>query len=259
MHIFFSIFGRDIPAYGLLITLGTIIANVIGVVVLKKKNLDFYDFIMLEAYTLLGGIIGAKALFLIVSRNQIDWSRLLEPRYLNMLLSSGFVFYGGLIGGIATLLVGGKIQKINIEEYVINSIFLVPFIHSFGRIGCFMAGCCYGIPYEGFGAVVFPETSVGLSGVSLFPIQLVEAAFLMIISCILLLIQLKYKSRYTLEIYIFLYSVLRFFLENYRYDEARGYFVGLSTSQWISIGLFMIGLICLIYRKNGYKSNIVKD
>lgn len=75
------------------------------------------------------------------------------------------------------VLLAGKIHKFNVKIYIRNFIFLIPFIHAFGRIGCFFAGCCFGIPYNGIGAVVFPENSYALPDVSLFPVQLVEQCF----------------------------------------------------------------------------------
>ena len=68
---------------------------------------------------------------------------------------------------------------------------MIPIMHAFGRVGCFFAGCCYGRPYKGFGAVTFPEGSQGPSGVSLFPVQLVEAILVLIIAIVLLWLQIK--------------------------------------------------------------------
>ena len=100
MSIYLNILGFHIPSYGLMITLGVILANVFALYPLKKYKLIFDDFLILEAYTLLGAFIGAKLLYLIISYREIDWSRFLEPRYFNYIMSSGFVFYGGLIGGL---------------------------------------------------------------------------------------------------------------------------------------------------------------
>lgn len=146
MSIYLNILGFHIPSYGLMITLGVILANVFALYPLKKYKLIFDDFLILEAYTLLGAFIGAKLLYLIISYREIDWSRFLEPRYFNYIMSSGFVFYGGLIGGLLCFLFAGKFHHINSKPYITHLIYLIPWIHGFGRIGCFLAGCCYGIP-----------------------------------------------------------------------------------------------------------------
>ena len=146
MSIYLNILGFHIPSYGLMITLGVILANVFALYPLKKYKLIFDDFLILEAYTLLGAFIGAKLLYLIISYREIDWSRFLEPRYFNYIMSSGFVFYGGLIGGLLCFLFAGKFHHINSKPYITHLIYLIPWIHGFGRIGCFLAGCCYGTP-----------------------------------------------------------------------------------------------------------------
>lgn len=244
MHTFFHIGELSIPAYGFMIAFGVIVANLIALFVLKKTKQDFNDFIILESYCMLGAFVGAKILYLLVSYKEIDWKRILEIDYVNQLMLAGFVFYGGLIGGLIFVLLAGKIHKIEAVSYIKNFIFLIPFIHSFGRVGCFFAGCCYGIPYDGPFAVVFPEESFAMPNVSLFPVQLFEAGGLMIIAVILLAVQMKFGFRYSVELYFLLYGFLRFGLEKLRYDEARGFIMGMSTSQWISIILILFA-ICL--------------
>lgn len=249
MQVYLNIFGITIPSYGFLITMGVIFANIAAMFVLKYTGQDFNDFMILEAYGILGAFFGSKLLYLIVSRQSIDWSRMTNVTYFNSIMREGFVFYGGLIGGLLFILAAGKLHKIKAGEYIRNFIFLVPVMHAFGRVGCFLAGCCFGIPYDGPGAVIFPEGSYGLSGVSLFPVQLVEAAGLLIISGVILFLQLKKNWRYTLETYLILYAILRLILENLRYDAARGYYAGISTSQWISMALLIFAGSSFLYRR----------
>lgn len=245
LYIHFGSF--SIPSYGLLIALGVIIANLAALFVLKKTQLDFNDFIILEAYCFLGAFIGSKLLYLIVSFQDIDWKKMTDPSYFNAFMQSGFVFYGGLILGLAFIFIAGKIHHINPAPYIRNFVFLIPLIHCFGRVGCFMAGCCYGIPYDGIGAVVFPENSFALPGVKLFPIQLVEAGLLIIISAVLFLLQLKKNFYYTIEFYLISYGITRFILEYFRYDEIRGSLGILTTSQWLSIFLIAAAAVSIFY------------
>lgn len=247
MHTYFHIFSLSIPGYGLCIASGVVLANLIALCILKKSDLDVNDFIILESYCFLGAFIGAKLLYLVVSYRQIQWNRFFEPQYFNALMQGGFVFYGGLIGGLLFVFAGSRIHRIEPMRYIRSFIFLIPFIHGFGRVGCFMAGCCYGKPYHGVGAVVFPEGSFAPAGIELFPVQLVEAVLLILISILLLVLQLKIKWIYTIETYLIIYGIVRFFLEYMRYDEERGSFGWLSTSQWISIGLIIGAMISLIF------------
>lgn len=124
MHLYIQIMGLQLPSYGLLIATGVVIANFVSYLILRKTKQDGNDFIILEAYGILGGFIGAKVLYLIVSRNQIDWNRITDITYANQLMLSGFVFYGGLIGGILFIFLAGKIHKIPALEYIRNFILL---------------------------------------------------------------------------------------------------------------------------------------
>ncbi len=249
MKLYINILNCSIPSYGLLIVVGVILANLIAIGLMRTLGHNVDEFILMEAYTFLGAFIGAKLLYLIVSYNDIDWSRILELEYFNQIMQGGFVFYGGLIGGLISVNIAGKIHNVDAISYIRSFIFLIPFIHSFGRVGCFMAGCCYGVPYHGLIAVVYPEDSLAPSGIALFPVQLIEAGLLLIIAIIVVIIQMKSERKYTVEIYFIFYGIVRFILEFYRYDNVRGSIGNLSISQWISLGMILIGIIAFY----GYK------
>lgn len=256
MQVYIHIFGLNIPSYGLMILIGLILGNVCAGIALKREHLNVNNFIALEGYSFLGAFLGAKILFFIVSYRQINWKRIFELEYFNRLMQGGFVFYGGLIGAILFVFLAGKLHKLDAVGYLRSAVFMIPIMHGFGRIGCFMAGCCYGRPYEGFCAVVFPEESYAVSGVPLFPVQLLEAGLLLLLGISLMHLRLKKKWHYTLETYILVYGVIRFVLEYLRYDEDRGIFAGLSTSQWISVALVLVTVGCLICT-NGRKTKKV--
>jgi len=249
MQVYINIFGRQIPSYGLMIVTGLIVANVIGFFIQRKNKREFEDLLLIEAFCLAGGFGGAKLLYLIVSWNDIDWGQAFSS-FDNFLqfLGAGFVFYGGLIGGLVTLLIANKYLKLDGGFYFYHYIFLIPLIHGFGRIGCFLAGCCYGIPYDGPLAVIFPEGSFALHGVKLFPVQIVEAICLLIISMTVMFFTYVVKFKYNTELYIILYAILRFFLEDYRFDADRGIYFGLSTSKWISIFMLVAAVVSIIIR-----------
>lgn len=249
MKLFFEIFGYKIPSYGLLIATGVILGNIIIYFYLKRKKMEYNDFIILEAYGGIGAIVGSKLLYLIISFRDIKWQNINSLAKFNSLMSSGFVFYGGLILGVALVLIFGKVHKIDSIKYLRECIFIIPFVHAFGRIGCFMAGCCYGVPYNGKIGVIFPKDSFALSGIKLLPIQLIEAICLIIISAVIFYLHNKKHIESTIEIYLILYSITRFIIEFYRYDSIRGKLFLFSTSQWISLVIFLFSLIYLIRRR----------
>ena len=158
-------------------------------------------------------------------------------------MRGGFVFYGGLIGGIAVCYFGGKIHHISVRKYIQYFIWLIPIIHCFGRIGCHLVGCCYGSPYEGAISIVYSEGALAPAHIELFPVQLIEAIFLFLMAMFLLMLVMNGHEKCTLEIYMIMYGILRFILEFFRGDSVRGKILFFSTSQWISIFL----VFCSVY------------
>ncbi|MFR0912403.1 MAG: prolipoprotein diacylglyceryl transferase [Evtepia gabavorous] len=113
----------------------------------------------------------------------------------------------------------------------------VPLFHTFGRVGCFLAGCCYGIPAPaGWPGVTFRVSPVAPNGVALLPVQLYEAA-----GCLLLFLLLHrlarrgWKGEALLLVYLAAYALFRFALEFLRGDAARGMWGVFSTSQLLAL------------------------
>ena len=208
-----------ISGYGTMIALGVIIANIIvALLIIKRDKKEIWDFVILEGFGLLGGVIGSKLLYIIVSFDEIPWDRIGEPEVFATLLGGGFVFYGGLILGIVFVFLGAKVNKIDALDYLNTYTFAIPLAHGFGRIGCFLAGCCYGIPYDGPIAVVYPESSpIAPSGIPMFPVQLVEAGCLFLLAIVLFIFYWKGKILYQIPAYFIIYGIIRFVLEYYAF------------------------------------------
>ena len=114
-----------------------------------------------------------------------------------------------------------------------------------------MAGCCYGIPYDGPFAVRFHEDSFAPSDIDLFPVQLLEAIVLLIIALVCWLISRKKDGMQAIDAYFLMYGSARFFIEILRYDDLeRGGFWYMSTSQWVSIALIVATLARILYEKS---------
>ena len=229
-----------IPWYGLFTVLGITAAMLLGYFLMRAAQMNYEDFIQIACFVGLGAMIGAKLLYLIISWKNIDFSRITDLEYVNMLMGGGFVFYGGVIGGLAGLYLCGKLLHLPVFDYAQAAMPVIPLAHAFGRIGCAFVGCCYGIPYEGPGAVVYTESAAAPLYTPLFPVQAVEVAgeLLVTVALCLYIMQCRKEGKKlkSVELYLILYSVLRFALEFLRYDDIeRGILLGLSISQWISI------------------------
>lgn len=248
-----EIFGASVPIYGIMCVVGIFFACLVAILLAtKKQKIGFFDFTLDAITTLLSAFAGAKLLFLIVSWNDVVtvFKTLPFLEAFNLVLKSGFVFYGGLIGGAVGLFTALKVQKKDFFKTVDIYAVVLPLGHAFGRVGCFFSGCCYGMPYDGwlsftYTEVLDPSTP---TGVPLLPVQLIEAAALFVLFAVLLIIYLKlpkHKSLCSL-IYASSYAVLRFVLEFFRYDAERGLFLGLSTSQWISIAIIVAVIVWVV-------------
>lgn len=246
-----NIFGFEVASYGLIIFIGIIIGGIIAIQYFSKFNeLKKDDVLFAILYAVIGVGIGAKLLyiltnipFLIENYQTLDlWDTLMQ------MFKGGFVFYGGLLGGILGVYIYAKQFKISFKSLLLTLLPIVPLIHAIGRIGCLCAGCCYGMEYDGFGAIVFHNSVLAPNNVPLFPMQIVEAICNLIIFIILLCTYKKFLGTYkTLGLYLILYSIVRFILEFFRGDLIRGIYFSLSTSQWISIILLIFGIAIFIY------------
>lgn len=177
--------------------------------------------------------MGAKTLFIITSGEAFSSEFLSSSTFW---MGGGFVFYGGLIGGALYLLLYHLILGFN-PAWIKWSVVSLTLGHGIGRMGCFLAGCCYG-------DLTSAWWGIHLHGHDRHPTQLLEALGLMGLA--LLLKRLESK-RLILAVYSLGYGGLRFLLEYLRADQLRGLWaLGLTPSQWISIILIISGACLLL-------------
>lgn len=239
---YIDFFGKQIPSYGLCFVAGIAMSACVAAGLIKKRKIAGIDLTGSAVYTMVGAIVGAKLLFIIVSWEQIQAYNL---SFLDV-LRGGFVFYGGLIGGVAGLFIYIKQFKLKLADFLDIYATVLPLGHAIGRIGCFFSGCCYGMKMSTncFLCVTYehPQNALTPQGVPLLAIQLIEAFFLFL--CFLLMLTLflkahKLKGRLA-YMYACVYAILRFILEFFRGDKERGGAFRLSTSQWISLGILIL-------------------
>ncbi len=249
--IHFQIFSKDIliPLYGLCIVAGLFSAAYTGVRLSKKSGQTLENFAIAATCTGFFGFLGAKIMYVLVTFP--------PSMYLSQLanMQGGYVFYGGLILGPLGLYLGSRLAQSRILDFLNIFACVLPLIHAFGRIGCFCAGCCYGIPYDGLFAVHYhnPITSV-TPDIGIFPVQLLESICNFILFAILLIYTIRHLDTISKNFRVCLlygagYSVIRFFLEFLRGDSIRGGVGLLSTSQIVSIVLLLLIIIIFVIIK----------
>lgn len=251
----FHIFGWEIGSYGVMVVLGAFACAFVGTKLIRRFGYDLYDFLLI-LLAIGGGIfLGAHIVFgithmsTIVKAFQHIGNLWFEQFWEAMIFSfGGMVFYGGFLGGIAAIGIYCKFdKKIRARNLFDVYAVLTPLFHVFGRIGCFLGGCCYGVE-SSFGFTVHGNTlNPDINDVNRLPIQLIEATLnLFIFFCILSLFQKRKMTDKLILVYMLIYPVVRFTLEFFRDDAIRGFLFGLSTSQWISILLFIIAVTALL-------------
>ncbi|WP_097015168.1 prolipoprotein diacylglyceryl transferase [Anaerocolumna aminovalerica] len=239
------VLGREISLYGLMGVIGIFFGVLAAIYRRKIYHINKEDVIFSSCYAGIGLLLGAKLLFIITIIPDLIKNRdllIANPKLLLHILFGGLVFYGGLIGAFLGFYIYSRQYKINFITLLDLIAPSIPLIHGFGRIGCFTAGCCYGIEYDGIFHVIFERSQAAPNGVALLPVQLISSG-INFLGCITLFIyaRKKRKSGRVIGIYLIFYSIARFMIEFFRGDVARGIFFGVSTSQWISLLLIPIG------------------
>lgn len=215
-----------------------------------------YDIFYMLLYAFIGAVVGAKLLYLLTSVEvywipQLSFTENLKY-WVILIAGGGLVFYGGLIGALLGALRYVLHFKAPVSAMLDLGLAGVPLFHAMGRVGCFMAGCCYGVEYHGVFKVTFPESNIGNApaDVELLPVQLIEAVLNLILWAILSTVYRRSSRRWlTSGLYLTCYGVMRFVLEFFRGDTIRGSIFSLSSSQFISIFILAAGVLLLINPK----------
>ena len=236
--------------YGVLLAAAFLLGLRLAMVRARARGMDPTRMLDLGIYIIISALVGAKLLLYLVEFDY--YSR--EPAELLTLARSGGVFYGGLIA--AVLVATWYIRRHRLPLWQTCDAFApgIALGHAIGRLGCFAAGCCYGVPTSVPWAVTFTNpaaaSNVGTPlGQPLHPTQLYESGAELLIMGVLLASERRgrvFPGR-TFWLYMFLYGVSRFVIEIYRGDPRGTVFDVMSTSQFISVVLVPLSIVMLVY------------
>ena len=246
-----------IYSYGLMIALGMITCVAVAYVRAGKRYATDPDILFNCALIgIVSGMLGAKLTYWIVELlrdpKNFDFGWQIEH------FTAGFVIYGGLILGVlCCLFYVKKIKKMSFLRIFDIAVASIAIGQGIGRIGCFLAGCCYGAPIpEGhwlsFIGVIFPNEALceAPAGVLLWPTQLISAAGDLLLAAFLLFYTDRERfAGETSVFYIGLYAIGRFLVEFLRNDP-RGTVGPFSTSQFIAIIMLVLAVaLWFVFRK----------
>lgn len=229
-------------SYGFLIAIGAFCAFCMGEYRAKKLNLDPDRVWSLGFWCAVGGFLGAKLLYLIT-----EWRDLVNGNMTARDILYGFVVYGGIIGGIFAGYLYCKVKKLSFLKYFDLVMPSIALAQGFGRIGCFLAGCCYGRETDAWYGMEFNHSVYEtMQGVKVIPTQLIMSVANFAHFFILAFIAKKVKKDGVVAgCYLLFYSIGRFLIEFLRNDPRGGVGV-LSTSQFISLFIFAAGVIMVL-------------
>jgi phosphatidylglycerol:prolipoprotein diacylglycerol transferase len=254
----FQIGPLEIHSYGLLLAISFLVGIYLSIYRAKKQGVDPNKIIDLSVVIVLSAIIGARFLYVIFHLDEFKghWLDTFNPfQSSGQIGIAGLTMLGGLIAAVSFGMLYLKIKKLpalKIADIVAPAIGLGIFLT---RIGCFLNGCCYGVPTDVPWGMIFPaECPAGFA----FPNQVIHPAQLyeslnglIILGALLVLERYKKFDGFLLYFFFILYGIARFIVDMFRYYENSmvlfqlGNFA-ISVNQGISILMVLLGSI-LIY------------
>lgn len=251
LPVLFSIGGFEVHSYGVMFALALGSGILAAVTIAEREGIAPAWMWDISLALIVGTVVGGRAEYV-----RTHWTSFAaDPASVFALRDGGVVFYGGFIGALIGVV--GTILWHRAPLWRIVDIWaaLVPLGHAIGRIGCFLAGCCYGAPTGLPWAVVFPPGGKAPSGVPLHPTQLYEAGFDVLLGVALLwfrttrALPFRRFDGQTLAALLMLYPTFRVLNEQLRGDEVRGLAFGaITNAQATSVGLFALGAAVLAVR-----------
>lgn len=240
--------------YGVLVALAFLTGLWMAARIARSKNLNVDAVTNLGIYCAMAAIAGAKLMMFIIDyRYYAD-----GPGEIFSLatLQTGGVFYGGLLAALAISWWYMRRTKLPFRETADVFAPAIALGHAIGRLGCFSAGCCWGVECRRPWAVTFTNpvanSLVGVPlNVPLHPTQLYEAfSEFAIFGILYWRVHRQHNAGDIISLYLVLYSTARFLVEFFRvHDQANPFDGPLNTSQWISLALFAAGAAHFLRRR----------
>jgi phosphatidylglycerol:prolipoprotein diacylglycerol transferase len=247
--VLFKIGPLAVHSYGFLVAVAFLTGLVISVFYAKKEGIGNQIILDLAIYVIISAIVGARIFYVL---GQWDYYRS-NPVEILMLQNGGLVFLGGLLFSILTVVIYARIKGLPLLKLLDALTPGTALGYAIGRIGCFLNGCCFGLPTKLPWGLVFPPGSLAalyFPGENIHPTQLYSSLSVLLVFFVLFWLYRRKKFDGQILFWgLILYAVYRFLVEFLRYSPF--HWLQLTPSQWLSIALFIFGIWGLIrYRKS---------
>jgi phosphatidylglycerol---prolipoprotein diacylglyceryl transferase len=299
----FRALGISFPAYFVLLVTGFLFATAVGALWARRVGENPDVVVDLGIAMLLAGVAGGRILHVFADGYFWDYVHLCtDPSKVNWTLTKadclssaydgtwdaalgvchpretdcfawakfwagGLTYYGGFIGASIGAYYLLRRDHFPFWKAADMAGFTVPLGLGFGRMGCLLAGCCFGVPTESPWGLSFPRhspasesewkqhllSSMNLPSLHVHPTQIYESAACLLISAVCMLV-VHPRKRYDGQVFVAfvgLYAVARFVVEFWR-DDDRGGFASLSTSQLLGIALLVAAIAAHVARSRSF-------
>ncbi len=251
----FKIGPITIHTYGVMVALGITLGIVVAIKLAKVYQISTGVITDIAFWGVIVAIVSSRLGFVLLSPSYY----FNNPLEILKIWEGGLVFGFGALGGIITLWFMSRKNGLNFFQMADVFSPGLALGEAVGRIGCFFAGCCYGLPTDSWCAITFTDPkSLAPTNVALYPTQLFHFAANLVIFLVLLLIHAK--KRYQGQVlvwYMILHSIQRLFIERFRGDF-RGYILDtqITLTQGMSLLVLVGGVMLLFFlkRRQGLKT-----
>ena len=240
MYPYIHIFDLEISSYFLI--LSAVFTFLVYALLFRAKKLELSSSVALDLYlySIVGAFIGSRLFYVFYEEPSFF---LKNPLEILAFWNGGFVFYGGLFGGLAASIYLLKRQNESLSKWFNFSAPLLSLGYGLGRLACLAAGCCYGKESDSVFAIYINEAFR-------HPTQLYASVWSFIVFLILLLIEKLYgfnsKKIELFSVWLVFHGVGRFIMEHYRGDPRGEFILGFSVSSWVSVCLILVGFFFLL-------------
>jgi len=232
----------------------------------KKKNVDPNKIMDLSVIIIVSSIVGARFLYVIAHLDEFrgHWLDMINPfQSSGQIGLAGLTVLGGVVLSFITSFIYLRVKKLPFlvfGDIMMPSLALGEFIT---RIGCYLNGCCHGVPCDPHLGVIFPpESAAGnmFQGIDIYPTQLYSSLYGLIIFAVLLFVERWQKfDGFLLYVFLILSGIARFTVDFFRYYESSMVLlkignVAISVNQGISLAFVVVGAVLLAHgyrRKKG--------
>jgi phosphatidylglycerol:prolipoprotein diacylglycerol transferase len=243
--ILFRVGNITVYAYGFMIALGFFLGIVLAMRAARRVGENPEKIMDLSFYILVAAIVGSRLFYIATA-----WDAFADnPLEMVKIWKGGLVFYGGFIGAVVTAVAYMKLAGLPLWK---TADILAPSLalgQAIGRLGCFLAGCCYGRTTDVFWSVTFTDQNcLAPVNTALHPTQLYSAVTNLAIFAILFVISRRNQvTGRVFWTYVLLYGLTRSIIETLRGDFRGAEVLGLlSISQTLGLAGALLAVVMLV-------------